>query len=136
MATNLILLPMCAHMFLVLSLYIVLAMRKAAIARSGKVDLKAAALNNRAWPENVVRVSNNIANQFETPVLFYALTFAIIMVDRVDAVSMGLASAYVVLRFAHAWVHIRSNHVPYRMPLFAASILLLLGMLIYVVSGL
>ncbi|WP_342631573.1 MAPEG family protein [Marinobacter alkaliphilus] len=62
-------------------MFIMLGVRKARAVKTGKVNRHQAALDNRVWPEEVVKVSNNIANQFEAPVLFYVLclvTYSII----------------------------------------------------------
>jgi len=64
--------PVLAHIFLVLLLFILLGIRKAGAVKNKAVNLKETALNNQAWTPDVIKVSNNIANQFETPVLFYA----------------------------------------------------------------
>ena len=123
-------LPVLAHVFLVIVLFVFLIVRKSLAVKRGEVDLTKTALNNQAWTPEVLQVSNNIANQFETPVLFYILSIILALLDGFSTYSLVLAWAYVALRYIHCYIHIRSNYVPYRMRVFALSMLVLLLMLI------
>lgn len=125
-----ILYPVLAHMFLVVFLFIPLIMRKSKAVKNKAVDLKETALNNQAWTSDVKKVSNNIANQFEIPVLFYALCMIIALTDNVGVLNTALAWGFVVLRYVHTYVHIGSNFVPLRMRIFALSLVIVLVMLI------
>ncbi|WP_250658234.1 MAPEG family protein [Alkalimarinus coralli] len=125
-----ILYPVLAHVLLVVLLYIPLVIRKAQAVKSKAVDLKVTALNNQAWTEDVIKVSNNIANQFETPILFYVLCIIAVLTSTVDMLGVVLAWSYVALRYIHSYIHTHSNYVPYRMRVFALSLLILLIMLI------
>ena len=73
MNASTILLPLLVQISLTLIMFLLLGVRKTKAIKAGGVDRKATALNNSAWPEDVVKVSNNIANQFQTPVLFYVI---------------------------------------------------------------
>tara|TARA_R110002051_G_scaffold325086_1_gene425694 strand:+ start:1248 stop:1622 length:375 start_codon:yes stop_codon:yes gene_type:complete len=110
-------------------MFIMLGVRKAAAVKAGKVNREQAALNNRVWPEDVVKISNNIANQFEAPVLFYILCLVIYSIHGVNTAAIALAWLFVLSRCAHAYVHIGSNYVPLRMRLFVLGGLVLLAML-------
>jgi len=125
-----ILYPVLAHMFLVVFLFIPLIMRKSQAVKNKAVDLKETALNNQAWTSDVKKVSNNIANQFEIPVLFYALCMVIALTDNVGVLNTALAWGFVALRYVHTYVHIGSNFVPLRMRIFALSLVIVLVMLI------
>ena len=78
MNSDLVYLPVLAHIALVLFLFIRLGSEKSKAFKLGLVDPKVTALNPKAWPDAVVKISNNIANQFETPMLFYALVFVVL----------------------------------------------------------
>jgi hypothetical protein len=125
-----IFIPVLIHITLVIGLYILLVQRKVQALKNKLVDLKITALNNQAWPADVVKVSNNIANQFETPVLFYMLCTILVLLQGVDVVSLVLAWVYVVVRIVHIYIHVGSNYVPRRLKVFAVSLLVLLAMLI------
>lgn len=125
--------PVLAQVFLTLIMFIVLGARKAKVVKTGKVNRQQAALDNRVWPENVVKVSNNIANQFEVPVLFYVLCFVIFSTQITGILPVVLAWLFTLSRYAHAYVHVGSNYVPLRLGLFMFGCLVLLAMLLLAV---
>lgn len=128
MQPALILWPMATQVLLTLLIFFVLIKRKKASFAAGTVDLKQAALNNSAWPDDVLKVSNNIANQFQLPVLFYALCLAFYVTDGVNLLVLGLVWAFSISRIIHAYVHIGSNYVPHRLKTFVIGFFCLLAM--------
>ena len=124
--------PLLAQMLLTLGMFGLLAARKAQAVRLKKVNPKQAALDHSAWPDDVVKVSNNIANQFETPTLFYIVCLTLFQLNAVSLAVLVLACLYVATRFVHAFVHVRSNLVPIRMRLFAAGLLILLVLMLVI----
>ena len=131
-----ILAPVLAQVLLVILVYVLLAVRKAVAVKAGQVDRQKAALDNRMWPTPVVQVSNNLANQFEAPVLFYVLCLTLFLLDAVCMPALWAASLFVASRYLHAWVHTHSNHVPLRMPLFLFGVLMLLILVGLAISAL
>ena len=99
------------------------------MVKEHNVDLKQAALDNQAWPDSVRKASNCIANQFETPLLFYTLCMMLAFTGNTDWVNLTLAWLYILLRYIHAYIHIGSNFVPYRMRFFALSVVIILVLL-------
>ncbi len=136
MSSSHILGPVLAQVFLTFVMFIVLAVRKARAVKAGEVDRQQTALNNRLWPDDVVKVSNNIANQFEAPVLFYVLCLVLNSLNAAGTVAVVLAWLFVASRYAHAYVHVNSNYVPVRMRLFMVGCSVLLAMLILAVWAL
>jgi len=128
MNQDLIFIPVLSHMLLVFMLYIRLGIEKSKAVKAGSVDLKKTALNTKAWPEHVVKVSNNIGNQFETPMLFYTLSVIVYLTSSVDVVVISLMSIYALSRYLHSYIHVTTNYVPHRFKLFLVGILILLGM--------
>lgn len=121
--------PMLAQITLTAIIFFILASRKASAMKAGEADRQKAALDNKAWNESVVKASNNIDNQFQTPVLFYALCFVIYELQAVTIFTLSLAWAYAVSRYVHAYIHIGSNYVPNRLRLFLFGFVMLLLML-------
>lgn len=121
--------PVLAQVFLTLVMFIVLGARKAKVVKAGNVNRQQAALDNRVWPEDVVKVSNNIANQFEVPILFYILCVVLYSINAAGVVAVVLAWLFVISRYAHAWVHVGANYVPMRLRLFMVGCVVLLAML-------
>ena len=133
MNNNLILWPVVVQISLTFWVFILLGIRKTKAMKTGEVDTQKTALNNTAWPEDVVKVSNNIANQFQTPVLFYALCLAFMSINGVTQFVLGLASLYTLSRLIHAYVHVGSNYVPLRLRAFMIGILILMAMTVTLV---
>ena len=73
------------------------------------------------------RASDHFMNLFELPVLFYALCFALYVTERVDAIYLGLAWAFVTLRVLHTAIHLSYNRVMHRFLVYFAGGLLLLA---------
>ena len=83
------------------------------------------ALREPNWPTHVRQVDNNYLNQFELPVLFYVLTILAIITRHADLFFVLMAWVFVVLRIFHAYVHLTSNILQIRGPLFSAGLLVL-----------
>ena len=133
MNNELIFLPVLAHFLLIFMLYIYLGRVKGRAAREGSVDRQAANLNSKAWPDYVVKVSNNLDNQFESPIIFYVLSIIFYLTQHVDSILVGIMSLYVLSRYLHAYVHVTSNYVPHRFKLFLVGVLMLLALTVYAV---
>jgi len=121
-----ILLPVLIQILLTLIMFLILGARKAKAIKAGGVDRQKTALDNSAWPEDVVKVSNNIANQFQTPVLFYILAILFHITATVTTTVLVLAWVYTVSRLLHGYVHISSNHVPARFRVFTIGVICLI----------
>jgi hypothetical protein len=133
MNNDLIFLPVLAHVILVFMLYIYLGMVKSTAVKAGNVDRKDAALNANAWPKPVMKVINNLNNQFESPVIFYIISIIFYLTNNVDGILLSIMSLYVLTRYMHAYVHVTSNYVPYRFKLFLVGVLILLGLTLWLV---
>lgn len=136
MAPQSIIWPMLVQILVTLLLYVPLVQRKKAAVAANVVDLKKASVDESAWPNPVRLVNNNLRNQFETPLLFLGLCLYFYASASVSPLVLGLAWLYVGLRLGHCWVHINSNYVPTRMKLFAASLVVLLILVVVAASTL
>jgi len=126
MSQSLIFYPLLMQVLLVLVLYIVLGIEKSKAYKRGDVDRVKAALHNDAWPDNVLKVSNNIRNQFETPVLFFVLSLVFFSLKSVDIWVLVLSGGYVLSRIVHSYIHVTSNYVPKRRGVFMLGCVILL----------
>jgi hypothetical protein len=136
MNQNIIFYPLLIQVMLILLLYILLGIEKSKAVKAGTVDSKKAALHNDAWPDHVVRVSNNIANQFETPILFFVLSLVFFSLKSVDMTVLVLCSAYVASRIVHAYIHVTSNYVPKRRGVFMVGCVILIVLVALAMKGL
>ncbi len=88
----------------------------------GNPDL---ALGRVEWPEDAIKRAANQRNQFELPVLFYAVTAFALIVAAADFLMVVLAWLFVLTRILHAAIHIGPNKVRWRSPMFALGVLIL-----------
>jgi hypothetical protein len=100
--------PLVAHAFLVFCLYGLLVVRRAAVVRSGKVE-RIAFRENLAEPEESRVVNKAIANQFELPVLFYAVSVLLFITEADNLVALVLAWVFVAARYLQVVMHLMGN---------------------------
>jgi hypothetical protein len=122
--------PLVAHAVLVFLLYGLIGLRRAAVVKAGKARPEQFR-ENRDEPAESLVVRNAIANQFELPVLFYAVSIILFMTQADNLPAVLLAWLFVASRYAHAFVHVTSNNLRYRSPLFALGFLALVGMWVW-----
>jgi hypothetical protein len=125
-----ILLPILMQVSLTLMMFLILGARKTSAIKSGEVDRQKTALDNNAWPEEVIKVSNNIANQFQTPIIFYVLSILFYLTNTVTLLVVVVCWVYSISRLMHAFVHIGSNFVPARFGIFLVSVVSLFVLLV------
>ena len=109
--------PMIAHVALIFCLYLLLSSRRMGAVREGRAQPDQFR-ENREEPAESLVVKNAIANQFELPVLFYAVSILLYLVDADNTVTVAGGWLFVALRYAHAYVHVTSNRLRQRGALF------------------
>ena len=80
------------------------------------------ALSNDPFPDDVLKLSNNMRNQFETPVLLYAGVGIALAVGVANWVLVCAAVVYVLTRFWHRSIHVGHNNVPKRFKVYVYGI--------------
>jgi len=116
--TALILLALLAQVFLTLIVYIVLVRGRFAAVRSKKLRASQYVLVE-GEPSEMARMTNNLRNQFELPVLFYAVVLMLVAINRVTMIDVVLAWIFVIGRVIHHFVHTRTTDVLLRPRVFA-----------------
>ena len=86
------------------------------------------ALRQPNWPPRVLQIANAAHNQLELPVLFYVLTILSIITRHADVLFVVLAWIFVLLRIAHAYVHVTTNRLSVRGGVFGLGLLVLMIM--------
>jgi hypothetical protein len=122
-----VLAPVFAQVALVIVLLFAMAALRMRDIRSGAVRPQEIALGQPLWPAQTTKVAKCFSNQFEAPVLFYALTALQWTLGAVDQVSIGLAWAFVISRYIHAVEFTTSNVVMRRGAIYALGMLILLA---------
>ncbi|MEO1151987.1 MAG: MAPEG family protein [Pseudomonadota bacterium] len=74
------------------------------------------------WDDRTAAAGDHFANLFETPILFYVLCLALVVLDAVSLMAFLAAWGFVVARMAHAGVHLTYNLVGHRLAAFALSL--------------
>ncbi|MCA9644832.1 MAG: MAPEG family protein [Polyangiaceae bacterium] len=123
-----ILAPVLVQVLLTIGMYIRLAVAKKRAVAANEVNEARRALHDDAWPDYVLQINNNIRNQFEVPVLFYVLVFALLSLQQADVAAQALAWLFALSRVGHALVHTGSNYVPLRRRIFTVGVFVLLGL--------
>jgi len=122
--------PLVAQSVLILVLYGLLGLRRSAAVKAGRAKIEQFR-ENRDEPSESLVVRNAIANQFELPVLFYAVSIILFMTQADNLPAVIMAWIFVAARYGHAYVHVTSNNLRYRSPLFALGFLALAGLWIW-----
>jgi len=124
MSYQMILAPLFVQVLLTFVVAYMLAGHRMRTGLRGEMPAQVA-LREPNWPPHVRQVENNYMNQFELPVLFYLLTILAIITRHADLFFVLMAWVFVVLRIFHAYVHVTSNVLKIRGPLFIAGAIVL-----------
>lgn len=119
--------PMILQVVLIYGVYGLISVRRRAAVRAGSVKISQFR-ENQNEPLESLFVRNNLANQFELPVLFFAVCLAIHATAGTSYLTVTLAWFFVLSRFVHAYIHVTSNRVRYRQPAFTFGYLVLLAL--------
>jgi hypothetical protein len=120
-----VLLPVFAQVILTFVVAYMLLFHRVNALKSGAVRPSKIALREPGWPDQARKLENNLLNQFEFPVLFYVLMILLLITRQADFIQITLAWIFVALRIVHAYVHVTSNRVQLRGPVFILGVIVL-----------
>ena len=120
-----ILWPMLAHIGWIVLLYAWLTVARQRAVKTGQIEYGCFVLG-REEPLEVARITRNLANQFEWPMVFYALTVLLIALGKVTLVDVIAAWVFVAGRVVHTLVQTLTNNVPLRGQVFTINFLAVL----------
>jgi len=128
MSVQTVLLPVFVQIALtfVLLVWMVGARRQALVNRETRI--KDIALGQPNWPARATQIGNCYRNQFELPVLFYALIALALPTRHVDYLILFASWVFVISRLIHAGVFVTSNNLGQRSTAWMVSALVLLIM--------
>jgi hypothetical protein len=109
-----LLLPAFLHVGWVYLIAARMGAAKRRAVNAGLVKLSDVALDSSRWPDDVRKINNNYNNQFELPVLFYAILPLMIMFVKVDWLQVMLAWLFLASRILHSVIHTGSNVIMQR----------------------
>ena len=128
MSIQAILLPVFAQVLLVALVAGLMARRRYAAVQANEVRRGEVMLGEKSWPPKAQAAANAFSNQFELPVLFFALVPLAIITRKADLLFVVLSWVFVLSRYVHAGVYVTSNALPFRFGAFllGAAVLLLM----------
>lgn len=122
--------PMVAHVALAATLYALLT-----LVRAPKIwGLWQLPDGSNPWAKFEPRISANLSNQFEWPVLFYAAC-VILLASEASQAAVALAWIFVGGRVLHSLVQILTGNVRLRGLVFTINFLAVLGLWVLVASA-
>ncbi len=119
--------PVIIQALITLYLYIPMSARRVASVKSGKAKASDYRLVEKE-PAEVRQMTRAIANQYETPILFYAVCLSAYVTQNAGTVMLALAWAFVITKATHVAVQTTSNRLRVRRPIFMISFFILLVM--------
>ncbi len=119
--TQLLLLPAFVHVALVMTIAARMGRGRVRAVRSGRVMLADVEIDPTKWPADVRALSNNYRNQFELPVLYYAVLALLLATGFADGVAAVLSATFVGTRIVHSIIHTGGNAVINRFYAFLAG---------------
>ncbi|MFH1797663.1 MAG: MAPEG family protein [Pseudomonadota bacterium] len=122
--------PMLLQVALIYAVYVLMSYRRKAAIRAGSARTSDFRENRNEPPESLF-VRNNLANQFELPVLFFVVCLALYDTNGSNVLTVALAWVFVISRYAHAAIHVTTNRIRHRQPLFVAGFLALFAMWVW-----
>jgi hypothetical protein len=128
MSVTAILLPLFVQVALTFMVLARLGMVRAAAVRADDFDKTRVLVDEDGWPVMVRQASNCFRNQFELPVLFYLVVTLALVTRKADIGFVVLAWIFALSRIAHAYVHVTSNRISWRFPLYCVGVVALFMM--------
>lgn len=133
LTTKLLTLALAAQILLAILILVLMGRERIPSVMSGETDIKDIAVERSAYPLKARLLSNCFDNQFQLPVLFYVAVLLTLWAGTVSWFELVLAWAFVVLRYAHAAIHITTNHVEHRFIAYTAGLAVLCALWLWLV---
>lgn len=124
---QIIFLPLLAQVLLTVLVWFWMYKTRFAEMKKKKIHPDKLAITTDAAPllKDVAGPAENFSNLLETPVLFYVAILTIYTAQIVNGFFIVLAILYVVLRYAHSFIHCTYNKVTQRFFVYFVSTLVL-----------
>ncbi|GGY39263.1 MAPEG family protein [Parvularcula lutaonensis] len=115
--------PLLIQVALTLVLYVILVTsRVAQTATDPEVKKAVLAGSKEKYARTPQLIAQNVANQFELPVLFYAAVAVAIGANLVTPALVTAAWVFAISRLVHAAIHCTFNFVPLRAGVFGIGL--------------
>jgi hypothetical protein len=134
MSIEAILLPMFVQAALTFVLLFWMTGLRLRAIRLGEVKPQHVALREPNWPPRVQQIGNAFHNQLELPMLFYVVVLLALNTKTLDVTLYVLMWMFVLSRLVHVWIHVTSNQLSHRTPVFLIGAIALLLIWVIVVA--
>lgn len=121
---DVILIPVFGHLALVFILFVMVSIKRMQAVKLGKLQSDDLAHKSNE-PEVSRRWANNLNNQFEIPLLFYALIAILYATGSVNWTYVALAFVFLIGRIIHTLVQVSGDNVGLRGKVFTVNFLAL-----------
>jgi hypothetical protein len=128
MNANFIFWPMIIQAAVTLWLYVPMSRARVAAVKAGTAKASDFRLPNRDETGETRHIVNALSNQFELPVLFFAVCLAAHGAGVVDVTMLALAWGFVIAKTAHVTVHATTNRLRFRRPVFMVAYAIAIAM--------
>ncbi|MEP7455946.1 MAPEG family protein [Phyllobacterium sp. SB3] len=115
--------PMIALTFLIYCVYLLLFLRRRRAVTSGQAKIQEFVIPINE-PEISVTTIRNLNNLYEVPMLFYVVCLSLYAVNGVSYLAVVIAWLFVGARLAHTLIHVTTNRLRYRQPIFTLGFIL------------
>ncbi|SIR06879.1 MULTISPECIES: MAPEG family protein [unclassified Bosea (in: a-proteobacteria)] len=120
--------PALALIFWIFIVGLILIKRRRDALLSRAVRPEQVNVSTEAYPIPARLASANFSNQFESPVIFFALIMLAMEVKATSHLMTLLAWLYVASRIVHTLIHIGPNKLPLRGAIYGVGMVALLGL--------
>lgn len=132
-----LLLPMLAQIGWTFLLYAWLTVARLRAVQRGEAEYGSFARGEE--PHEVARITRNLANQFELPVIFYAVVVLLVATGKVTLIDVVAAWVFVGGRVIHTLVQTLTDNVPLRGQVFLinfSAVVVLVGHVVLTLAAL
>ena len=131
MSVQMVLLPVFVLVGLTFALLLWMAGARRQALVGGETKVRDVALGQPNWPTRATQIGNCFKNQFELPLLFYALIALAMPLRHADLFIELMSWLFVVTRFVHTGIFVTSNDLKQRSLAWFAGVLVLFVMWLY-----
>jgi hypothetical protein len=125
MSVQMVLLPVFVLVGLTFALLLWMAGARRQALVGGETKVRDVALGQPNWPTRATQIGNCFKNQFELPLLFYALIALAMPLRHADLFIVLMSWVFVVTRFVHTGIFVTSNDLKQRSLAWFAGVLVL-----------
>jgi len=108
---------------LIYCVYALLFIRRRQSVVSGQAKIQEFIIPTKE-PEISATTIRNLSNLYEVPMLFYVVCLSLYAVNGVSFLAVLIAWLFVGMRIAHTLIHVTSNRLRYRQPIFTLGFIL------------